>query len=201
VTYIVSPYLAVSETLPDGFAYGGTTAVEGVGDCAYYIKEEMPEWVYVRQEVRTTGEVDASGTLIPAEPHDAYVRYVDARLRGRDLVAYNGQLYVSLWTAMDGDTDETLQQSAKAQYGLRTETLPDGFASVGAAAFTGLDTIPEGTLAANIDDAQIYANAEQSELLFVSTVWYTAPDADEIRHDGWNTYILYTGTLGKGAGQ
>ena len=36
-TYVISPYLANAEELPDGFTYAGTTDVDnGFEDCAYY---------------------------------------------------------------------------------------------------------------------------------------------------------------------
>ena len=52
-TYVISPYLANAEELPDGFTYAGTTDVDnGFEDCAYYTNPDIPEWIYVYQEVR-----------------------------------------------------------------------------------------------------------------------------------------------------
>ena len=71
-TYIISPHLSVSDTLPDGFALAGTTDVEGgFENCPYYENPDVPEWIYVYQEVRTDGTVDETGTLTAPPPHTA----------------------------------------------------------------------------------------------------------------------------------
>ena len=81
VTYLISPHLAVSDELPDGFELAGEASVGGFDNCPYYTNEDMTEWVYVYHEVRTNGAVDATGTLVSTDPHNAYVRYVDEQLR------------------------------------------------------------------------------------------------------------------------
>lgn len=89
-TYVISPYLANAEELPDGFTYAGTTDVDnGFEDCAYYTNPDIPEWIYVYQEVRTDGTVDETGTLVSTPPHNAYTRYVDEQLRGKKLVCFD----------------------------------------------------------------------------------------------------------------
>ena len=100
-TYVISPYLANAEELPDGFTYAGTTDVDnGFEDCAYYTNPDIPEWIYVYQEVRTDGTVDETGTLVSTPPHNAYTRYVDERLRGKKLVCFDGNYYISMWRSM-----------------------------------------------------------------------------------------------------
>ena len=83
VSYLISSHLAVSNDLPDGFVHAGEASVGGFENCPYYTNPDMPEWVYVYHEISTDGKVDATGTLNRTEPHNAYVRYVDERLRGR----------------------------------------------------------------------------------------------------------------------
>ena len=95
-SYLISPHLAVSDDLPDGFVHAGEASVGGFENCPYYTNPDMPEWVYVYHEVSTDGNVDATGTLNRTEPHNAYVRYVYERLRGKDLVCYNVEC-AGLW--------------------------------------------------------------------------------------------------------
>lgn len=180
--YFISPYLAVSAECPEGFVYGDETTVDGVGECAYYVSEDCPEWVYVRQEVNTDGKVDETGTLIRTEPHEVYVRYVDERIRGKKFVSFDGALYISLWDYADA--------RALSTYGRRTETLPDEFSLIGTAEFTGYDTVPTGVLGCNTGSPEIYAG-EDEQVLLVSTEWHTATAEEngETLHTGWNVYV------------
>lgn len=197
--YVISPHVSVSETLPDGFTEAGTvTVVGGHPDCPYYTNPAVPEWVYVYHEVRTDGTVDENGTLRATEPHGAYARYVDVRLRGRDLLCYNGEYYISLWTASTyGEAPDVTQadyEAAAARYGLRLEgEAPAGFVSLGTAAFTGDDTVPTGDLASNVAAAEVCRDPSQPDILLYRTQWYTATaeDGGERLHTGWNVYLRY----------
>ena len=86
-TFYISPYLSASDKLPDGFKEAGKANVGGFENCPYFLNPAIPEWVYVYHEVRTDGTYDSTGTLTRTEPHSAYVRYVDERLRGKDLIS------------------------------------------------------------------------------------------------------------------
>jgi len=197
IVYYISSYLSVTEELPEGFVYAGEADVGGFENCPYYVNPEMPEWIYVCQEVRTDGTVDATGTMNPAEPHDAYVRYVDELLRGRDLVCYNGMYYISLWSAKpygnNPDVTNEYYDAMQARYGIRVEgEAPEGFVCAGVAEFTGYDTVPRGTLASNQGADEIYVNPDEPDILLVSTQWYTAPQENgETRHEGFDVYIRY----------
>lgn len=200
--YIQSSYVAISETLPEGFVYGGMADIGGFENCAYYINENIPEWVYVCHEVRTTGEVDASNTLIPAEPHDAYVRYVDKRLRGKDLISYEGQLYISMWSVDcwndEPDVSKEFHNEIRTQYGNRLEDgeVPEGFVSIGVTEFSGLDTIPQGELVSNQDELEVLANPQDERVLLVETQWYTAVyENGMLPLHGYDVYIRYAGPL------
>ena len=197
--YIISPHLSVSNELPDGFAVAGNIdIVDGFANCPYYLNPNMPEWIYVYHEVRTDGTVDATGTLTSAPPHNAYVRYVDERLRGKDLVCYNGKYYISMWSAeYYGDNPDITREyydEMDSLYGIRIEgTVPNGFELAGTAVFTGDDTIPEGTLVSNKEEAAVYFNPNDPSVIFVETHWFTATAGEngQTRHDGYNVYILY----------
>lgn len=202
-SYLISPHLAVETTLPEGFSPAGEAEVTGVGRCTYYQNPDLPEWVYVLQEVRTTGEVDESGTLIPAEPHEAYARYVDARLRGRDLLSVDGVLYISLWSADDWsetpDVDKDRSTAVREQYGVRIEgEAPSGFTLAGTAEFSGYDTIPKGALSSNQEVGAVYVSEEETDIVLFSTVWFTASDEEtgETEHQGFDVYLRYEGPLG-----
>ena len=194
-TYIVSPHLAVSDTLPEGFTAAGTVDVAGgFENCPYYQNPDVPEWIYVYQEVRTDGTVDETGTLTATPPHNAYARYVDARLRGRNLICFDGAYYISMWTVrVGGDITEEAHDAADARYGNRIEgEAPAGFVRAGTAEFTGDDTVPTGTLASNAAAADVYYSRSDPDVLLLQTHWFTAPDeTGETRHDGFDVYIRY----------
>lgn len=199
IAYIISPHLSVTEELPEGFVPAGNISIiDGFEDCPYYLNPDMPEWVYVYHEVRTDGTVDAAGTLTSTTPHNAYVRYVDERLRGRDLICHNGKYYISMWSAESfgdhPDVTEEYYDEMYALYGLRIEgAAPDGFVLAGTAEFTGYDTVPAGTLASNTEAAEVYYNPDDPAAVLVQTHWFTATaeESGETRHDGFNVYILY----------
>lgn len=198
IDFLISPHPAVFNELPDGFVYAGTANVGGFEDCPYYINSDIPEWVYVYHEVLTDGAVDSTGTLINSEPHNAYVRYVDERLRGKDLVCYNGSYFISMWSAdYYADTPDVSKEYYDAMYdsyGVRMEgDPPKGFVCVGTADFFGVDTIPRGALACNQGAYKIYASPDAPDVVLVMTHWYTfsSEERKEIRHDGFNVFIRY----------
>ena len=197
-SYLISPHLAVSDDLPDGFVHAGEASVGGFENCPYYTNPDMPEWVYVYHEVSTDGNVDATGTLNRTEPHNAYVRYVYERLRGKDLVCYNGEYYISMWSAQDyGSTPDVSHEyydKMESTYGIRIEGEPPaGFASVGIAEFSGNDTIPRGVLVSNEGAYEVYADSNNPDVVLVATKWHTAPVGEngETSHSGFNVYIRY----------
>lgn len=199
-TFYVSSHVSVSCELPDGFALAGETTVadSGLGDCPYYLNPDLPEWVYVYHEVNTDGTLDALGHLNRTEPHDAYVRYVDQRLRGKDLLCCQGELYISMWSAdyygEDPDVSEAYHDEMEERFGLRIEgDAPDGFVSVGIAAFSGHDTIPSGTLSSNQGQAEVYCSPNEPDVALVRTHWFTSTkeEGGETRHEGFDVYIRY----------
>ena len=199
IKYFISPYAdSVYKELPEGFAYAGETDVGGFENCPYYVNPDMPEWVFVYHEVRTNGEVDSSGTIIPAEPHDAYVRYVDERLRGKDLVCVSGDYYISMWSAKpygnNPDVSAEYYDEMETKYVVRIEGKPpEGFVLIGTTEFSGHDTVPKGNLVSNEGEFEVYANPDIPEIIYVSTFWYTATadENGETRHEGFNIYIKY----------
>lgn len=198
VSYLISSHLAVSNDLPDGFVHAGEASVGGFENCPYYTNPDMPEWIYVYHEVSTDGNVDATGTLNRTELHNAYVRYVDERLRGKDLVCYNGEYYISMWSAQDyGSTPDVSHEyydKMESTYGIRIEgDAPVGFASVGIAEFSGNDTIPRGMLVSNEGAYEVYADPNNPDVVLVATNWHTAPVGEngETSHSGFNVYIRY----------
>jgi len=198
VNYLISPHLSVCDELPDGFIFGGEANVGGFEGCTYYINRNMPEWVYVYHEVLTDGTVDERGTLNRTEPHNAYVRYVDERLRGKDLICYNGSYYISMWSAehLGNNPDVTREyfEEVNILYGKRIEgAVPDSFVLAGITEFTGKDTVPTGTLASNVKSAAVYYNPDDPTVIFAETHWFTATaeEKGETRHNGFNVYILY----------
>ena len=198
VIYVVSSYPGISETLPEGFVLAGETNVGGFEDCPYYTNPNVPEWVFVYHEVTTDGTLDEYGVLNRTEPHGAYVRYVHERLRGRDLVCYNGEYYISMWSADSygnyPDVTHEYWNEMLSSYDVRIEgSAPEGFASAGVAEFSGYDTIPRGDLVCNTGAYEIFANPDDPNVILVPTRWYTAPIGEngETSHSGFNVYIRY----------
>ncbi len=194
--FYISPHLSVADELPAGFEKAGKTDVGGFKDCPYYLNPDIPEWVYAYHEVRTDGTVDATGTLTSTEPHDAYVRYVDERLRGKNLISHHDERYISMWSANyfgeNPDVTREYYDEMDAKYGVRIEgAAPDGFVSAGMAEFTGYDTIPSGTLSSNKEAAEVYFNPETPDVVLAATHWFTATAEEdgETRHDGFDVYI------------
>ena len=181
----------VSREIPEGFSPAGTLTEGEFSGHEYYVNVEVPEWIYVRTEVRTDGLLDEHGTVIRSEPHEAYLRFVDARLRGRHLVCRDDTLYIDLWSAGTGDLSAETYDRVEKQYGVRIEgALPAGFASLGTAPFTGYDTIPEGALGCNIRKTEVLGSEAEPEILLIPTEWYTAPDGSgEILHTGFDVYV------------
>lgn len=198
--YVISAYLSVTDELPDGFEEAGAVDLSGGFEhCPYYVNPDIPEWIYVYHEVRTDGTVDGTGTLKDTPPHDAYVRYVDERLRGRDLICYEGTYYTSLWNATSyGDEPDVTQEefdTIDRLYGPRIEgNVPEGFVLAGTAEFSGYETVPVGRLASNKEAAKVYYNPDDPDVIFVETHWFTAPEQEgggEVRHEGFDVYMRY----------
>lgn len=200
-TFYVSSYSTVSEKVPEGFSYAGETKRDGE-ELSYYLNPDIPEWVYLYQEVLTDGTVDETGTLTRTEPHMAYVRYVDERLRGKHLLSCDGRLYIDMWSASyyDREPDVSLEfyEAVETEWGIRlNEEIPEGFQSVGVAEFSGYDTIPSGVLASNMRTAEVFVNPNKPQVVLMATEWYTAAKEEngETKHTGYDVYILYDGPL------
>ena len=197
--FFISSYAdAISNELPEGFEYAGETDVSGFENIPYYTNPEAPEWIYVYHEVRTNGAVDSTGTIIPAEPHNAYVRYVDERIRGAHLLFIDGNHYISMWSAQDygsfPDVSHEYYEKMETTYGIRIEgDVPNGFTSIGIAEFSGNDTIPRGMLSSNVGAYEIYADPSNPDVILVATTWHTAPvgETGETNHFGFNIFIRY----------
>lgn len=198
ISYCISSYLAVTNESPDGFVQSGEVDVGGFEACPYFTNPDVPEWVYVYQEVTTDGTVDESGTLNRTEPHGAYVRYVDVRLRGKDLICYNGEHYISMWSAESygsyPDVTHEYYNEMESTYGIRIEgDAPEGFISAGVAEFSGHDTIPRGDLVSNKGAYEVFVNPSDPTVVLVATKWSTASVGEngETSHSGFNIYIRY----------
>lgn len=198
MNYLISSYLAVSEELPDGFTLAGEADVGGFEGCPYFVNPDIPEWVYVYQEVMTDGTVGSTGALRRTEPHHAYVRYVDIRLRGKGLISYNGEYFISMWSADTygnfPDVSNEYYHTMENTYGIRMEgEAPDGFVFAGIAAFSGHDTIPRGALSSNEGAYEVFVNPNEPDIVLVPTQWYTAASDEngETRHEGFHVYIRY----------
>ena len=162
-TFIVSGHAATRETqLPEGWVLAGTAEVDGEVREVYTHPDE-PLWVYVRQPWYSS-EGKPSGMI--------YQRYVDANLRGKHFVRYNGQLYIRLIHGRMPpyeDVDSQLCDRIERTYGVSVTALPEGFSAVGEPVFTGDDTLPMVELGSNEAVEAIYANPDVPEILLTPT--------------------------------
>ena len=165
--------------IPEGFSFAGYISPFGQEE-AYYTNPEKPHLIYIARTVTSNGELDATGTAIRTDPHPGYVLYVEDGLYLRDLISYNGQLYVSMLSAVDYTDDPDVRREFYARisetYGVNVATLPEGFASVGTADFSGFYTIPTGSLsfngriASNEAPFEVFASDTTDEVIFAAVV-------------------------------
>jgi hypothetical protein len=158
----------------------------------------MPEWICVYEPYMHINEVDSTGAVVGTMPVYRYLRYVDERLRGKDLVCYNGEYYICWSSVRYGGANSDMSSDRHAElrnlYGPRMEgKLPKGFVSAGIAEFSGEDTIPRGTLSCNKDALEVFVNPDVPDVVLVSAVWHTAPDpkTGDGTHTGYDVYFRY----------
>ncbi len=196
-TYMISSYPSHYEDCPAGFVFGGQVESGEFSGAEYYVNPDLPEHIYLYLETQYNGQVNPiSGSLEQTEPHMAYMRFADLRIRGKDLISYQGRLYISLWSLARGDADPALLEKTESAYGPMIEgAVPAGFIPVGTADFAGYDTWPAGALSSNEPGLNVWADPENPDILLVATSWFTATAAEngETRHEGFNLYIPYTG--------
>lgn len=194
--YTVSPYFEYREELPEGFAENGTVySPDWQADLPLAQNPEDPLLIYLWQKIQNGDP--------PKEPTFAWFPYVDPALRGRDLLSYNGVLYISMWSAQywDGsskDVSETFYRESRSRFGdIRINRLPDSFVSVGTPDFIGHNLVPTGVLSANVELGEVFSDPNYSDAVLVSTHWYTHTKEEqrETRHDGYDVYIRYDGPL------
>lgn len=188
VTYLTSSHSHISKACPEGFSHAGEVMIDGI-DQAYYTNPEIPEWIYVYQECYNN---------IKQEPYWAYVRWVDASIRGIKFIRYNDQIYCALIDTYYFTEDEVSAEArerydrADTQYSWRIEAeTVEGFTEVGSTVFEEHDRIPQENFGSNIITNEIWANPDDSEILLVRDYWFTAPATEEIRHTGFMVYVLY----------
>lgn len=197
-SYYPGANITVKNELPEGFDYAGEADLGWDKPCKYYINTDAPECIYVYQEVTTNGKTDASNTMINTEPHFAYLRYVDIRLRGKSIVKYNSSYYISMWSADDysdtPDVTEEYYNSVFNIYDVRIEgEAPEGFEFVGKTDFSGDETVPKDNMTSNKGKLDLFADPDNPDIILLSTEWYThtSTEKKETLHKGFDVYIKY----------
>lgn len=189
--YILSPFFDYYEEMPDGYTESGTVFSE--------------EW-NAALPLATSPENPLRVFLLHKQTPDTpavWVPYVDFALRGRDLLSYNGVLYISMWTAQywdgsSGDVSEDFYKVMRNCLGnIRITKRIDSFVSVGIPEFSGHDLVPTGTLSANKELGEVFADPAFPDAVLVSTFWYThtPEETQQTRHEGYDIYIRYSGPL------
>lgn len=188
--YYTASYSFVSETLPEGFAYAGRFEN---GD-RYYTNPDMPEWIYVFRLYYNRNRRDPETNKLDSGDEYGYIKYVDVRLSGRDLLCYKGEYYISLASARyryyegyQDITEEYYNAMARAFGGTRVEENPRySFELIGQTTFAGFETIPEGDLACNFGVRNVYESGV-TDLLLVSNAWV---DGKKVCR-GYDVYVRY----------
>ena len=193
-TYIISGWDIAAVSLPDGFTKGGIVEITTVSgrhfsDCKYYVNAAVPEWVYVL------------GPIHDEQSDAVYRRFVLPDIRYNTFIRYDDHIYVQLFGYTDDGEDQKAfyryKSGLEERYGYRIEgTVPGGCALVGSAQFEELDRIPRTELGVNHRDyqgADVYANPEDSGVLYVGTEWHTATaeEAGDTLHNGYDVFVLY----------
>ncbi len=196
IIYMYSSHIQRETEPPEGFVYTGETTVgDDENFSPFYVNPDIPEWAYVYHTVynSVTYYDPETKETYTYPPESYYFLYVDVRLRGKDLVNYNGEMYISLWSATyygeNPDITEEYYNFMENKYDIRIEgDLPEGFILAGTRIFTGYDTIPKESLGTNkYKKSEIYYNPNDPDVILVSATWHSANG----EHRGFDTYIRY----------
>jgi len=181
---------------PVGFVYGGiVNAANGDGsnnllNSKYYISDEIPEWIYVYSSI-----------LSGNEKNSAYIRFATANVLYKRYIMFNGQLYQSMSSYMaDEDNTDALWSDfndLESRYGIEIEKIPEDCVLAGTAHLEELNRIPKTELGVNFavyNKSVVYADPNDSQVLYVSTSWHTATDEEKVEtlHNGYDVFVLIT---------
>ena len=175
--------------LPEGWELSGLTAIDGEMR-KVYTHPDYPLWLYIYEQHHSVTSADTT--------YWVYQRYVHEALLSRHFIRYQGQLYIRLYDVqMIGDSpdevDMELYHQVKWDYDWRFEgALPEGFVSAGEPFFTGANTLPDVELGTNVPVDGIFVNPDVPEVLLTPCRWFSA---GQTVHDGYTTFILYSGPL------
>ncbi|MBQ2866063.1 MAG: hypothetical protein IJE90_06075 [Clostridia bacterium] len=156
VAYYSSSHIPTSRELPEGYELTEDASFIGYSQSSpCYVNPDRPEWIYVYSEMR-----------------NAYVCYVDQRLRGSDIICYNGEYYISMRNAHYSSSAPAVTKEYYVKmdnkYGRYIDGyLPDGFELAGEAVFTGKDTVPTGALASNDRSGEVYYSTNDPDVLLM----------------------------------
>ncbi len=176
-TYYESGWRTEFDTCPEGFLPGGTvneTTADGkyLLGAKFFTNSAIPEWIYVYAPVWDEANHESM----------KFVRFVTEEARFHTLISYEGVLYESLWThgfsEEDGDP--------------RIETLPAGFVLVGVSYLEELDRVPRTDFGVNhsgYDQANVYADPENPEHLYLSATWVKYIDDQEVQNNGYQVFV------------
>lgn len=181
---------------PVGFVYGGiVNAANGDGsnnllNSKYYISAEIPEWIYVYSSI-----------LSGNEKYMTYIRFATANVLYKRYIMFNGLLYQSMISYMAAeDNSDSLWSDfneLESRYGIEIEKIPEDCVLAGTAHLEELNRIPQTELGVNFavyDKSAVYADPNDSQVLYVSTSWHTATDEEKVEtlHNGYDVFVLYT---------
>ena len=187
--YYVASYSFATNTLPEGFAYAGTFE----NGNKYYTNPDMPEWIYVFRLYYNRNRRDPETNKLDPGDDYGYIKHVDTRLSGRELLCYKGEYYISLNSVeyedyrTHTDITEEYYNSMARIYGERFEGNPKyGFELIGQTTFTGFETVPKGDLACNFGVRNVYKSGV-TDLLLVSNAWTEGKKVCR----GYDVYVRY----------
>jgi len=186
---------STAKECPAGFEYGGiVNLAKGSGadvllNCNYYTNTEIPEWIYVYTHI-----------ISGYEKYKTYVLFATPDVLYKEYIMFNGQLYQSMssYVANEENTDSlwSAYHDLESRYGIQIETIPDDCVLAGSAHLEEWARIPKTELGVNVaeyDKSAVYADPDDSEVLYVSTSWHTATDEEKVvtLHNGYDVFVLY----------
>jgi len=186
---------STAKECPAGFEYGGIVSLAKGGgtnvvlNCNYYTNAEIPEWIYVY-----------TGIVSGYDKYKTYVLFATPEVLYKDCIMFNGQLYQSMssYVAVEENTDSLWSafRDLESRYGIQIEAIPDDCVLAGSAHLEEPARIPKTELGVNVteyDKSAVYADPDDSEVLYVSTSWHTATDEEkkDTLHNGYDVFVLY----------
>lgn len=141
---------------PDGYVREGQVSDESpyFAKCSIYANKDEPLWVFI-EVVKQDGV--------------RYTRFVDVRISNKDLLSYDGKVFIALNTVMPEDEAYILYYTELLQeWGFYKDNTDDiGITCLGDAVFESYDSVPNNNLGTNFGEGTVFASEKDSRVLLI----------------------------------